>query len=747
MIRLHPLVVALSLALPVVPLCAIAAEAEAEADAGAAAARDVHDFDRLQVTATRTQRALVEVPGTVDVIDREQLDNQLVRELKDLFRYTPGVSVTSTSGRFTGASGVRIRGLDGNRVAILVDNVPVSDTFNFGSYLNANRNFVDLETLKRVEVVRGPASSLYGSDALGGVVAFVTKDPSDYLSADKHSYVGLKFGYEGDWNGLFAGATGAFGGERWSGMVAVSHRQGQEAQNQGDNRARNYTRTAPNPQQVDGRSVLGKLVYAPNAQQRFKLTVEGNEDDGRIEALSGIDARSPSASQRILSQDGRDHQTRARVSLRHELDALDTALADDLFWQLYRQDSASLQRTDELRGNTTRRHNEHHFDQRVYGLLVNAHKAIDTGTLRHDITYGLEGSWTDTREKRDGYSLNLANGAVSKLVGQDLFPVRDFPMSETTKLGVYAQDEMRLLDGRLSLIPGVRVDYFRLSPRVDDIFRQDNPGVAAETIDEQQVSPKFGAVWRFSDTWSAYANYAHGFRAPPYNDVNIGFTNLQARYTAIANPDLKSETSRGGELGLRFNDTVGYLGVNVYYTDYRNFIESYAPAGVNAEGLLLFQSRNVDDVVIKGAEARAGVDLGALAGWQGWSVNSAVAYSQGDNLTDDTPLNSVDPLRGTLGVAFDSGRWGAEVIGTFVARKRRPQLADYYTPAGYATLDLMGHWEFAPGAKVTAGIFNLADRRYVDWNALPNGTLDSSTVLDRFTGAGRTASFSLAVSW
>ncbi|GAE60333.1 outer membrane hemin receptor [Xanthomonas arboricola pv. pruni MAFF 301427] len=162
---------------------------------------------------------------------------------------------------------------------------------------------------------------------------------------------------------------------------------------------------------------------------------------------------------------------------------------------------------------------------------------------------------------------------------------------------------------------------------------------------------------------------------------------------------------------------------------------------------MLFQSRNVDDVVIKGAEARGGIDLGALAGWQGWSLNSAVAYAEGDNLTDDTPLNSVDPLRGTLGVAFDSDAWGAELIGTFVARKRRPQLDSYYTPAGYATLDLMGHWQFAPGAKVTAGIFNLADRRYVDWNALPNGTLASSTVLDRFTGAGRTASVSLAVSW
>ncbi|PPU31907.1 MULTISPECIES: TonB-dependent hemoglobin/transferrin/lactoferrin family receptor [unclassified Xanthomonas] len=743
MIRLHPLVAALSLALLAVPLCAHAADA----DAGGESAREVHDFDRLQVTATRTQRALVDVPGTVDVIDREQLDNQLVRELKDLFRYTPGVSVTTNSGRFTGASGIRVRGLDGNRVAILVDNVPVSDTFAFGSYLNANRNFVDLETLKRVEVVRGPASALYGSDALGGVVAFVTKDPSDYLSDDTSSYVGLKFGYEGDWNGLFAGATGAFGGERWSGMVAVAHRQGQEAQNQGDIRSRDFTRTAANPQQVDGRSVLTKLVYAPSARQRFKLTVEGNEDYGSIDALSSIDTRSPSASLRILSQEGRDHQTRARVSLRHEIDALDSALADDLQWQVYRQDSESLQRTNELRGNNTRRHNQHNFDQRVYGLLVNAHKAIDTGTLRHEITYGLDGTWTDTRAKRDGYSVNLANGAVTNRVGQDVFPVRDFPTSETTKLGLYAQDEIGLLDGRLSLTPGVRVDYFRLSPRVDDIFREDNPGVAAATIEQTQVSPKFGAVWRFSDAWSAYANYAHGFRAPPYNDVNIGFTNLQGRYTAIANPDLKAETSRGGELGLRFNDALGYLGLAVYYTDYRDFIESNAPAGVNADGFMVFQSRNVDDVVIKGAEARGGLDLGVLAGWQGWSLNSAVAYSEGDNLTDNTPLNSVDPLRGTLGVAFDSDSWGAELIGSFVARKRRPQLASYYTPAGYATLDLMGHWEFAPGARLTAGLFNLADRRYVDWNALPNGTLAGSTVVDRFTGAGRTAAVSLAVSW
>ena len=64
---------------------------------------------------------------------------------------------------------------------VQTDGIAMPTSFNIGSFSNANRNFTDLDTLKRVEIVRGPASSLYGSDALGGVVAFVTKDPADYL--------------------------------------------------------------------------------------------------------------------------------------------------------------------------------------------------------------------------------------------------------------------------------------------------------------------------------------------------------------------------------------------------------------------------------------------------------------------------------------------------------------------------------------------------------------------------------------
>src|SRR5690606_37883243 len=232
----------------------------AEADTAPAAEAETTEFRRVVVTATRTARAIVDVPNTVDVIDRERMDELLVRDLRDLFRYEPGITVTGSYGRF-GLGDIRIRGLGGNRVRILTDGVPVSDAFDIGSFSSANRNFVDLDTLKRVEVVRGPGSPLYGSDALGGVVSFVTRDPGDYLAPGRDSHFGFKVGMESDWDGLFAGATAAHGGERWSGLLAVGHRQGRETENMGGNDAIGAARTAPNPQRRDGRSVLAKLVF------------------------------------------------------------------------------------------------------------------------------------------------------------------------------------------------------------------------------------------------------------------------------------------------------------------------------------------------------------------------------------------------------------------------------------------------------------------------------------------------------
>ncbi len=710
------------------------------AHAAADSAADAPLFDRVQVTATRTERALSDVAASVDVIDREQLDNHLVRDIKDLVRYEPGISVTSSAARF-GLGGFRIRGLQGNRVLIQTDGIAMPKAFDIGSFSNANRNFTDLETLKRVEIVRGPASALYGSDALGGVVAFVTKDPADYLSADKHSHVGLTFGYDGEWNGLLGSATTAFGGERWSGMLNVNHRQGQETESHGDVRSNDNTRTAANPQQRDGRSVLGKLVYAPAEHQRFKLTVEGNEDDTDTDVLSAIDRTT------TTGMHARDHQSRARVSFRHEMDEVPAAFADSLSWQVYRQDSETTQRTDESRANRSTRHREFSFDQRVYGLQAVMHKALHSGSVEHALTWGFDGAWTETRQKRDGYQV-LAGGAVSTTILPDAFPVRDFPISRTTELGVYAQDEIRFAEGRLSLVPGVRVDHYELRPDVDGIFAADNPGMAVSGLSKTSVSPKLGLVWRFADQWSLFAGYAHGFRSPPYNDVNLGFTNVMFGYTAIPNPDLKPETSDGLEIGLRFISPVAYASLSAYYNDYQDFIESQRQVGVNAQGLLVFQSQNVADAQIHGAEFKAGADFGQLhAALEGWSLNGSAAWSRGQNRTEDIPLESIDPLRGTLGLAFDRDAWGVELAGRFARRQDRLPVASAYRPAGYGVLDLMGHWAFAPGARLNIGVFNLTDRNYIDYAAITTALAANSRVIDRFSNPGRSVAASLAVSW
>ena len=205
---------AFCLALPVAVSAAEPAVPD-HSDSIDAATGVVHELDREVVVATLSARAVIDVPSTVDVIDRSTMDAHLVHDLKDLFRYEPGISVTSGFGRF-GLGDIRIRGLGGNRVLIQTDGIPVPDAFSIGSFSNANRNFVDLDILKQVEVLRGPGSALYGSDALGGVVSFRTKDPEDYLQDGKRSHAGVKFGYESDWDGLFGGATLAGAGERWS---------------------------------------------------------------------------------------------------------------------------------------------------------------------------------------------------------------------------------------------------------------------------------------------------------------------------------------------------------------------------------------------------------------------------------------------------------------------------------------------------------------------------------------------------
>ena len=145
-------------------------------------------LDAVTTAATRNKRPLDDVPATVSVITTEDIDRENMQDVRDLVRNEPGVTVANNPTR-AGFQNFVIRGIGGNRVLIIVDGMRVPDfpesNQGAGTY---SREQPDLEDIKRVEIIRGPASALYGSDAIGGVVAYTTKDPGEYLKEGRDVY-------------------------------------------------------------------------------------------------------------------------------------------------------------------------------------------------------------------------------------------------------------------------------------------------------------------------------------------------------------------------------------------------------------------------------------------------------------------------------------------------------------------------------------------------------------------------------
>ena len=164
----------------------------------------VHTVTPVTVTATRTATSIDEVPATVSVFTAERIEAMLATDIKDLVRFEPGVSVVSQPARFgaalgtagrAGNEGFTIRGLGGDRVLMVVDGVRTPDGFVFGAQSVGRGGYSDLDLMTSVEILRGPASALYGSDGVAGAVSFTTKDPADLVRSDANFGARARVGY------------------------------------------------------------------------------------------------------------------------------------------------------------------------------------------------------------------------------------------------------------------------------------------------------------------------------------------------------------------------------------------------------------------------------------------------------------------------------------------------------------------------------------------------------------------------
>jgi hemoglobin/transferrin/lactoferrin receptor protein len=262
------------------------------------------------------------------------------------------------------------------------------------------------------------------------------------------------------------------------------------------------------------------------------------------------------------------------------------------------------------------------------------------------------------------------------------------------------------------------------------------------------VAPKLGLLYRLDERTTLFAQYAHGFRAPPPEDVNIGLEIPAFNVKAVPNPELEPEKSDAFELGVRWSGEAASISASAYLNDYREFIESKVNLGPDPEtGVVLFQSQNVARARIVGVEFEAEARLGAWSsGLEGWNARFALAWIEGRDRVRDVPLNSVDPASAVLRLGYEaeSGRWGGEIATRLVASKGDVDQSrvELFETDGFATVDLLVHWQVAAGVRIDAGVFNMADAEYIEW-ADVRGRAANDPLIPYYTRPGRNAAVTL----
>lgn len=693
----------------------------------------------LTITATRAPTPVADAPATVSVITDDEIAAILATDIKDLIRYEPGVSVPRGPARFgaalgatgrDGASGFNIRGLEGNRVLIQTDGVRLPDAYAYGPSAFGRGDLADLDLLKAVEILRGPASALYGSDGVAGAVSFLTRDPADLIRPGGSFGARARAAWasaDRSWSEslVLAGRQG-----RWSGLVAYTRRDGHAHDTQGEVGGEGETRTRPNPQDVTANGLLAKLVLDATDAHRLRLTWDHHDREVITDVLSGRSAT-------VVGLVGEDESRRDRVSLEHLYEGSGDRLRRARL-TLYWQDSHVRQFTFEDRTPAVDRTRDNTFDNRVLGVSFEGRSALALAGLAHDVVWGVEAS----RTRQEG----LRDGTVPP-VGET-FPTRGFPNTDYTLVGVFVQDEIRLADGRLSLFPALRWDRYELSPEADALYPHPAEGSA-----DSHVSPKLGLIWRASETLSLFANAAAGFRAPSPSQVNNGFSNPAFGYVSAPNPDLRPETSRAFEAGVRLQDWADGTGglwsgsLTAYAADYNDFIVQDAVAGsFTPADPAVYQYVNADRARVSGVEGRlegrwdSGARLNLAAAWQrGRQTRAGVEHR----------LSTIEPFRLTVGAGWHEpgGRWGADLVATHARAADTRDMglacgADCFGGQTFTVLDAMGFWNLTGRVALRAAVFNITDETYWWWSDI-RGLSATSPALDAWSQPGRTVSVSL----
>ena len=563
----------------------------------------VYLVDPIIVTATRGPRAVSDIPRPVSVMQRRDVAEQQPNSVSDLFRSLPGLDVTGV-----GVSQVRpqIRGQTGQRILLLSDGLRMNNT-------RRQRNFgelpalVDVSTIEQVEVVRGPSSVLYGSDAIGGVVNIVTQVPREEGFRGSASFLLASPESQRRFSARVSGRRGAFSLQA-GGMARTA--SSYEAPSGEFGEITLVDEVTVDNSGVDDENFDVRLGWDFSSTVGVFTKFEGYGADG-----SGFGIVDPAEyapgdpAINILYPMQRFRKLSAGLEAR----AMDTPVADELRVAAYGQDNERELTFDTFipffPGAGLELDNQNFTDIRTYGFRAEARKRLDSEV---QLTYGFDGFQDDAVGTDNNVSTVIGFGPPMVEVSN----APSIPDAQFLSLGAFAQAEFDVGE-RVSLVGGGRLQ--RVSA---ETFATANLTNTPTSVTNSTGVWALNALLEVTDGLDLVVSSGRGFRSPNLVELFFDGAVPEAGAYQLAAPDLKAETSWNVDLGARFQTDVLFLEGFVFRNKVSNGIRGDAVVDVNGDttqiaGLDAFQNVNLDEIIVRGVELNAdarfdfGVELGA----------------------------------------------------------------------------------------------------------------------------------------
>ncbi len=589
------------------------------------------------ITATKTENFINQIPTRINLISPRQIEAIAAQSTDELLMNVPGVNISRSFGIFSHSSTVTMRGLNGEeqgRVLVMIDGIPTNKS-DGGS---VNWNLLNPAQIERIEVVKGPGSSLYGGNAMGGAINIITKKPTESFSGK----VSADYGTYNTMRGqvLLSGRLNENSDQGLYYNFSSFYRQsdGYITQSEADQIA--------NPYIVES----DLQEWAANAQVGYDI----NKNNGfEINLLYFDDDRATGEKVYQLEGNNREHDTyHIRANYFGEKNKLKWNVSMYYLNEDYKRISEWMK-----------------DDYTFYKVLS---ERIDMGVLS-------SASYQISNMIFTG-GIDFKQGAVD--AKDEYYTSTDivFNRGKMNTFGLFLQDEISLLNDKLKVIAGLRFDYANF---FDGGFEIENPTSETDfmlayhnenlTKDRwNALSPKLSVQYNFSPSHRIYANYAKGFRPGVLDDmcrsgrIRGGFK--------VSDPTLQPEYINNFELGAdsRFNKL--RTSVSAYYSigeDFMYYVNTGDSIMLSYGPRPIIKASNISKVEIYGLELEANYML-----TKNIILNANYAYAH-SQIKDYEPLSTTVYIDLTNNYLTDvpahivsaSASWRNKIVNTSISAK------------------------------------------------------------------------------